>query len=75
LEPEPAIGRTTLGMSDIRLPLPGLFPVNGKAPSGCFDGGAPSSEAGLLAIREVVLRLDVAGRLAAAIDDPRDSTR
>jgi hypothetical protein len=40
-----------------------------------FDGGALSSDAGLLALREVERRLDVAGRLAAGIDDPRDPTR
>ena len=37
-----------------------------------FDGGALSSDAGLLALREVERRLDVAGRLAACVDDPRD---
>ena len=52
-------------MSEIMLPLPGLSPVNGKASSARFDGGALSSDAGLLALREVVLRLDVAGRLAS----------
>jgi len=40
-----------------------------------FDGGALSSDAGLLALREVEQRLDVAGRLAACIDDPRDPAR
>ena len=40
-----------------------------------FDGGALSSDAGLLALREVERRLDVAGRIGACIDDPRDPTR
>jgi hypothetical protein len=62
-------------MSEIMLPLAGLSPVNGKALSARFDGGALSSDAGLLAVREVERRLDVAGRLAAWIDDPRDPTR
>jgi hypothetical protein len=62
-------------MAEIKLPLPGLSAVNGKALSARFDGGALTSDAGLLALREVVLRLDVAGRLAAGIDDPRDPTR
>jgi hypothetical protein len=50
------------------LPLPGLSPVDGKALSARFDGGALSSDAGLLALREVERRLDVSGRLAAGID-------
>jgi hypothetical protein len=40
-----------------------------------FDGGALSSDAGLLALREVERRLDVAGRLGGCIDDPRDPSR
>jgi hypothetical protein len=55
--------------------LPGLSPVAGKAVAARFDGGALSSDAGLLALREVERRLDVAGRFAACIDDPRDPTR
>ena len=62
-------------MSEIMLALPGLSPVNGKALSARFDGGALTSDAGLLALREVERRLDVAGRLANGIDDPRDPTR
>jgi hypothetical protein len=34
-----------------------------------------SSDAGLLALREVERRLDVAGRLGGCIDDPRDPSR
>ena len=56
-------------------PLPGLSPVNGKAVTARFDGGSLSSDAGLLALREVERRLDAAGRLATCIDDPRDPTR
>jgi hypothetical protein len=55
--------------------LPGLSPVCGKVVAARFDGGALSSDAGLLALREVERRLDVAGRLAACIDDPRDPAR
>ncbi len=40
-----------------------------------FDGGSLSSDAGLLALREVERRLDVAGRLADCVDDPRDPAR
>ena len=62
-------------MTDITPPLPGLSPVNGKAVTARFDGGSLSSEAGLLALGEVERRLDVAGRRAACIDDPRDPSR
>jgi len=40
-----------------------------------FDGGHLSSDGGLLVLREVEQRLDVAGRLAACIMDPRDPER
>jgi hypothetical protein len=75
VEAKPEIGRTTPAMAEIMLPLPGLSPVNGKALSARFDGGALTSDAGLLALREVERRLDVAGRFATGIDDPRDPTR
>jgi hypothetical protein len=64
-----------LATSETTLPLPGLSPVNGKTVSARFDGGSLSSDAGLLGLREVERRLDVAGRLAACIDDPRDPAR
>src|SRR6056297_1298628 len=62
-------------MHETTPPLPGLSPVNGKAVTARFDGGSLSSDAGLLALREVERRLDVAGRLAACVDDPRDPNR
>jgi Transposase DDE domain group 1 len=62
-------------MDETMPPLPGLSPVNGKTVVARFDGGALSSDAGLLALREVERRLDVAGRLGACIDDPRDPGR
>jgi len=52
-------------------PLPGLSPVAGKAIIARFDGGQISSDAGVLALREVERRLGLAERLAACIDDPR----
>src|SRR5215211_3942722 len=58
-------------MNDPMLPLPGLSPVSGKAVVAKFDGGLLSSDAGVLALREVEKRLRVADRLAACIDDPR----
>lgn len=58
-------------MVDPTLPLPGLSPVSGKAVAARFDGGALSSDAGVLALREIEARLGVAERLAACLDDPR----
>ncbi len=55
--------------------LPGLSPVGGKPVIARFDGGHLSSDGGLLVLREVEQRLDVAGRLAACIADPRDPDR
>src|SRR5687767_5401438 len=58
-------------MNDPMLPLPGLSPVAGKAVVAQFDGGLLSSDAGVLALREVEKRLRVADRFAACIEDPR----
>src|SRR5690349_21006221 len=58
-------------MTDPTLPLPGLSPVSGKTVVAKFDGGLLSSDAGVLALREVEKRLRVADRLAACIKDPR----
>ncbi len=55
--------------------LPGLSPVGGKPVIARFDGGHLSSDGGLLVLREVEQRLNVAGRLAACIADPRDPER
>jgi len=55
--------------------LPGPSPVGGKPVIARFDGGHLSSDGGLLVLREVEQRLDVAGRLAACITDPRDPDR
>jgi hypothetical protein len=55
--------------------LPGLSPIGGKSVIARFDGGHLSSDGGLLVLREVERRLDVAGRLAACITDPRDPGR
>ena len=62
-------------MTELMPPLPGLSRVNGKAVIAHVDGGSLLSDAGLLALRDVERRLDVAGRLAAGADDPRDPTR
>lgn len=52
-------------------PLAGLSPVNGKSLVASFDGGDLSSDSGLLVLRQVEERLDIAGRLAAVVVDPR----
>jgi hypothetical protein len=46
-------------------PLPGPSPVDGKPLIARFDGGRPSSDGGVLALREIERRLGVADRLAA----------
>jgi hypothetical protein len=58
-------------MSDPMLPLPGLSPVSGKKVVVDFDGGLLSSDGGILALREIELRLRVAERMAACLKDPR----
>lgn len=57
------------------LPLPGLSPIEGKPIITRFDGGALSSDGGLLALREIEERLGIARRLGACIDDPRTPER
>jgi len=51
-------------MGDPTFPLPGLSPVAGRSVKACFDGGALSSDAGVLVLREIENRLGVAERLA-----------
>ena len=55
--------------------LPGLSPIGGKSVIARFDGGHLSSDGGLLVLREVEQRLDLARRLAACIVDPRAPER
>lgn len=59
-------------MVDPTLPLSGLSPIEGKEVVARFDGGRLSSDGGLLVLRQIEQRLDLADRLAACIDDPRD---
>lgn len=54
--------------------LPGLSPVAGRSLTASFDGGLMSSDGGLLVLREVEQRLDIARRLAGCLADPRDPT-
>ena len=55
--------------------LSGLSPVDGKPVIARFDGEYLSSDGGLLVLREIEQRLNVAQRLAACIRDPRDPSR
>ncbi len=55
--------------------MPGLSPVMGKPLIARFDGGQLSSDAGVLALREVEQRLGIAERLAACIDASRLAER
>lgn len=61
--------------TEATLPLPGLSPVAGRPIIARFDGGALSSDGGLLALREIEERLGLARRLAECIDDPRAPER
>src|SRR5665213_705467 len=65
------ICETTPAMNDLTLPLPGLSPVGSKTIVVKFDGGALSSDGGIVVLREVEQRLCVADRLADCIEDPR----
>jgi hypothetical protein len=58
-----------------KAPLPGLSPVQNKPILARFDGGHLSSDGGLLVLREVERRLDVAGRLADCVTDRRERGR
>ena len=55
--------------------LPGLSPVCGKPVVARFDGGQLSSDAGVLALREIESRLGIADRLAGCVADPRAAGR
>src|SRR4051795_5894715 len=55
--------------------LPGLSPIGGRPVIARFDGGHLASDGGLLVLREVEQRLDLARRLAACIVDPRAPER
>jgi hypothetical protein len=55
--------------------LPALSSLHDQEIIARFDGGQLSSEGGLLALREVERRLELADRLAACLDDPRAPER
>ena len=52
--------------------LPGLSPIEGKRVQVAFDGGMPSSDRGVLLLREVERNFGFADRLAACLHDRRD---
>ena len=52
------------------------FPaIRSKKVTGTFDGGAITSDAGVLLLSRAEQRMGIAGRLAALIPDRRDPTR
>jgi hypothetical protein len=59
-------------MVDATSCLPGLSPVRTKPLEVRFDGGAVSSDGGLLVFREIEDRLHLADRLASCLNDPRN---
>ena len=52
--------------------LPGLPAVAGKPVHFGFDGGRLTSDAGILLLASLEQRLNIAERLAACLEDPRD---
>jgi hypothetical protein len=55
--------------------LPGLSPVEGKALTATFDGGRMSSDGGVVALREIALRLGLADAITKPLPDDRDPVR
>lgn len=55
--------------------LPGLSPVDGLDIQARFDGGALSSDGGVMILREIERKLKFAHRLAQSIHDKRDPLR
>jgi Transposase DDE domain group 1 len=55
--------------------LPGLSPVRDKPVRVAFDGGRPTSDAGVLVLAEIERRLNLAERLARCLTDPRSPDR
>ena len=55
--------------------LPGLSPVGAKMLTATFDGGRLSSDGGLVVVREIERRLELAETMAGCLPDARDLTR
>ncbi|MCB1970337.1 MAG: transposase, partial [Geminicoccaceae bacterium] len=64
-----------LAMSGNMPLFPELSPVDGKPVRVAFDGGRLTSDAGVLVLAEIERRLNIAGRLAGCIEDPRRPDR
>src|SRR5207244_2937124 len=62
-------------MTEATLFLPGLSPVGGKTITATFDGGKPSSNGGVLILREIERKLGLAAVLSRHIPDDRDRMR
>jgi hypothetical protein len=55
--------------------LPGLSPVAAKSLTATFDAGRLSSDGGLVVLREIEARLNLAGTITAPLRDDRDPSR
>ena len=55
--------------------LPGLSPVGSLVIHARFDGGALSSDGGVLLLREIKGKLGISAMLAGCMSDPRDPAR
>lgn len=55
--------------------LPGLSAVEGKLLTATFDAGRLSSDGGVIVLREIAKRLDLAGTIAGPLRDDRDPCR
>ena len=62
-------------MAEDTLLLPGLSPVEGLDVYARFDGGALSSDGGVVLLREIERDLKFADTLAACLHDRRDPSR
>ena len=62
-------------MNDDTIFLPGLSPVERHVIHARFDGGALSSDGGVLLLREIERGLNFAGMLASCLHDARDPGR
>ena len=62
-------------MTDTTLSLPGLSPVEAKEIHARFDGGALSSDGGVLALREIEHQQGYADMLSRCLHDKRDPSR
>ncbi len=62
-------------MQEDNLFLPGLSPLGRHEISARFDGGALSSDGGVLILREIERKLNFAGMIASCLHDERDAGR